>query len=293
MLYIIGVDGELNMNFSEKNDLDFNMNKLRKEKQEEELALIKEKYEQGSSINSLVIYFDKLSFENQISFLIYVFKDYKNREKKFEVSCLKSILRIIDKEKRINVLKEYEKYFPFKSFSIDEIDLVLLLDENSILPYLFNKIDLGLEVDGSYLWTIYEKLSIEKKKIMLKEMITRDLWSSYCQFWCNCGDIGEKIQVFQYILELTGEKISKYLGLSFINGILNEVPVEQGKSILSDYIEHYFDYHNIDVLYLSLRHYEKKDSYFYDIIYNKMVRVFIERYNLNSENTNKFTKGKI
>ena len=265
-----------------------------------------------------------LNGDNQFSFLTNIFKYFKQTKKDFSSYEITNILEETDLEIRLKVLKEYEKYFPIKSLSYSEMRIISMLDGEHVLSYLFNKIDSGIHFNEYDLNIIYNQLSKENKKNMINEVIERNLISTYGykMMFTDCS-AEEKIQIYDYILNLVGENnITKYLSSSFIGGILNKVPVEIGEEILNKYYFKYYlsnDYYkNLSILnpiidknkkmyYLNslvdffdnetnienidqiLNYLEREKSYAKgNIIYEKLIKTFTEKYNLNYENTCKF-----
>ena len=270
--------------------------------------------------DTLTFYLEFLNDSNKCLYLKDAFKYFKEKGETIDIYTLFYIITNINIDIRLNVLEEYEKYFPFQRLDYSEINIISSLEEEQILPYLFKKINEGIPFDENRFNIIYMKLSTPNKKIMINEMIKRNLLDTndFESMFDDCK-FNEKIQVLDYILSLKGKEVVKYLSSFYIYELLEEVPFEKGEEILKDY---YFKYYlsdnyqdNITILfymedkdkgihYLNyfLDFFDKKentnnsdvilellDQMGYsskgDILYEKIIRIFTEKYNVNYENT--------
>ena len=167
--------------------------------------------------DNLTFYLGFLNDSNKCLYLKDAFKYFKEKGETIDIYTLFYIITNINIDIRLNVLEEYEKYFPFQRLDYSEINIISSLEEEQILPYLFKKINEGIPFDENRFNIIYMKLSTPNKKIMINEMIKRNLLDTndFESMFDDCK-FNEKIQVLDYILSLKGKEVVKYLSSFYI-----------------------------------------------------------------------------
>ena len=269
---------------------------------------------------NVAMFLDYVHDDNQLKLLISFFNNTYKNGKKIGMYTLESILEKIDKKYRLQVIKEYEKYYEFKNIYLCDMSSMLMQDD--IVPFFIERINKNDFTNCYGLNIVFNKLNLHNKKLLLQELISADvLNSTYIGYMLKDCDIDEIGNIIDFVENLNVSKSKEIVTDSLLATIISNRSYEEGKIIYKRYtidnnlfdkfklfkfingIEkqlYYLDYvtsliskEELNNNFISINDYMNNRYDYYDgpNIYKNLINAYSDYYGLNYNNAILFIKS--